>query len=84
MIIMGKIKLKGFEKSQNTEEYNRLLKVTGGPESPYSLEEQPINQEAQKDLRQRSVEKLGIKRGYYGEQRRLEVGEKIARDRGCI
>jgi hypothetical protein len=50
---MEKVKLRGFEKCQNSEEHDRLLKVTGGSESPYDLGE-----EASSDNRYRRRERL--------------------------
>lgn len=86
---MKKVRLIGFKKSLNSEEYRRLLEVTGGLESPYYAGEDALETlEEINNLDIKVTTDLGRQRGYIiskEEARRLryqEISEKIARDRG--
>lgn len=87
---MKKVKLKGYEKSQNTEDYNKLVEATGGIDSPHYLEEKnPLTIEEElklAEIESNVIRDISIKRGYTTprEERLCQVGEKIARRRGCI
>ncbi|MBN2203380.1 MAG: hypothetical protein JW700_04320 [Candidatus Aenigmarchaeota archaeon] len=65
---MGKIKLKGFEASQNKQEYNRLLRATGGKQSPYYIPETDIPSIEERSflekIDKKAAEELGRKRVY--------------------
>jgi hypothetical protein len=92
---MKKVTLRGFEKCQNSEEYYRLLEVAG--EGPYALGEdlpntleETLQMEELERLDRKVSSDLGKLRGYTispeeaRRKRLIEIGEKIARDRGCL
>jgi hypothetical protein len=88
---MKRIRLKVFEKSQNTEEYTRMLKVTGEQEGTYALPEQAsagikavTNEVRMEDLDHKVADDLRRSREYYRQERLQQVHEEIARRRGCI
>jgi hypothetical protein len=81
---MHKIRLKGFKKSQNNEDYVGLLKATGGQESPYALPEQTpsvIEEVKMENLDSKVAGDFGRDREYYRQVRKQDVHEKIAKQR---
>ena len=88
---MQKVKLRGYKKGQNSEEFYRLQEVTGGIDGPYSLGEDlhntmddALRTDELERLDEKVAESLGRQRGYIispEEARRIrlrKVNEKIA------